>query len=114
MDSIAPTRHRILNKNLSASHGISSYELPVRRIQRPIKQRMSLDFPPEQDDKNLLLMTSHTFVVKHREISFRLARKYPSYQLAFIVPENAMQVADGEKASLILSSTVLTCQGMGH
>lgn len=48
---------------------------------------------PECDGKMALLKTLHTSVRRHSEIKLGL----PSHQLAFIVPEDAMQAAGGEK-----------------
>lgn len=56
----------------------------------------------ELDGKTLLLRTKLALEYVQNETNFELTRKYSPCLLVYIIPYDAMQVAGGEKSSLLL------------
>ena len=65
--------------------------------------------PPELDNKTLFLKIPHILDSWSREIKLELILKFLPCWLAFIVLRVAMQTCEGEKTSLVLSSTRPCC-----
>lgn len=87
-----------------ANHGILPFEWLVVGSHPPPTQKKNTSFchcfclPSRTYGKILLLKTTHTLAKGHVEIKLVLILKFPSCQLAIIVPEDVMQAAGRKKS----------------
>lgn len=100
-------------KNPSPRHQIPSLQIIYQGGPRHTPQTTqaianALDFPPELDDKTLLLKTQFVLIVRHREDKIYVTWKFPPCRLVFLVTEGDMQFVVGGNTSLVSGELTLS------